>query len=98
MTQTIIDSRYQRQAELLEDRGWNQELLKKAKVAVIGGESLGEYACLTLAAFGFGSISLFGQGEKSGPAADTFQRDKAFDYTKGFLLFEARRNQSVGEA
>ncbi len=52
--------RYHRQ-ELIE--GWDQEKLRKAKIAVIGDGPLAEYSLIPLAALGIGEIRILGNSE-----------------------------------
>ncbi|MBI5355029.1 MAG: hypothetical protein HZB68_01085 [Candidatus Aenigmarchaeota archaeon] len=53
-------SRYHRQ-ELID--GWDQEKLRKAKVAIVGDGKLAEYVAIPLAALGVGEIRIIGNGD-----------------------------------
>ena len=92
------ESRYHRQAALLQEQGWNQSKLENAKVAVIGSDALANYAALTLSAFGFGSVSLYGQGHIDSDIRTNHQRTGTTDYSKGFLFFEAREGTTKAKA
>jgi molybdopterin/thiamine biosynthesis adenylyltransferase len=88
------ESRYQRQASLLQNEGWDQEKIKKAKIVVIGNNVLANYAALTLSAFGFGDIELYMRGKIDQEIARNHSENRSFDYSKGFLFFESNEEDA----
>ncbi|MBW2993101.1 hypothetical protein KY317_00835, partial [Candidatus Woesearchaeota archaeon] len=78
-----IVNRYDRQERI---SGWNQEKLEKAKVVVVGNDIMANYCAITLAAFGFGSIELYGPGFVTKDTLSNFKKNNAqHDYSDGFL-------------
>jgi len=96
--QTSNESRYQRQAALLQNQGWDQSKLENSKIAVVGSDALANYTALTLSAFGFGNIELYGQGKVDDLILNNYQRTNDFDYSNGFLFFEAERSKNKAKA
>jgi len=98
MSTVEIDNRYQRQADLLSNQGWDQEKLENATVAVIGSGSLAHYATLTLAAFGFGTIEPVIQGKVTTDVLKNHQNSEPYDFSDGFLYFETSPFKAKAEA
>ncbi|MCB9359272.1 ThiF family adenylyltransferase [Candidatus Woesearchaeota archaeon] len=104
--ESVQESRYHRQAALLENQGWDQGKLTDARVAVIGSGALAHYSALTLSAFGFGHIELYGQGKIDAKISASFNRGRQDiprstiikAYSDGFMYYESREGQSRAKA
>lgn len=91
-----IVNRYDRQ-QLIE--GWQQEKLENAKVAVIGSDILANFTALALAALGFGTIEIYGQGIVTEQMLANYERNSLKpDYSQGFLYFDSEAGESKAEA
>ena len=103
--ESATESRYQRQASLLSHQGWDQSKLSNATVAVVGNDCLAQYAALTLTAFGFGHIEIYGKGVVDNTLLANHKRierdnglnnnqNKSLNFSEGFMHYESRVGQT----
>ncbi len=87
------ENRYDRQ-ELI--RGWDQRVLERTKMVIIGSDVLTNYVALNAACLGFGAIEIFGSGhiKESKKNLTRNVRKKESDYSKGFLYYDISSQES----